>query len=117
LPTFAVSTKDHADVYPGFVAFVSPILLAGLDVRAAGFATLVWLANPAYWAATWLAVTQRELAAAVLGIGAIMLGGLLLVETNLLIGYYVWMNSFLVLEIAITCYALRKEGTRYLGDE
>jgi hypothetical protein len=98
LPAFVVPYPGGELVgegrYLGFEAFFICLFFAVIGLPGSIF---VWLANPTFWVAAML-FGWKKLGMAVFLSGLAVLLGVWLVGTpNIVVGYYVWLGSFVVL--------------------
>ena len=108
LPTFGIKVGDNpSSAEYGFTAFLVSFLAIGGEMYGGPAQFLVWVANPAFWAAAVLfARGDRGLALAA-SCAAALLGCWLLFGELIFVGYYVWKGSMVLLAVASLLRILR----------
>ncbi len=108
LPTFGIQVGDNpSSAESGFTAFLVSFLAIGQDMYGGPAQFLVWLANPAFWgAAVFFARGDRDMALAA-SCAAALLGCWLLFGELILVGFYVWKGSMVLLALASLLRMLR----------
>jgi hypothetical protein len=104
LPAFAIGIEGKRSIDFGYSAFV----IGGCSLFAGPYfgearSFLPWLANPILWLAVVYFVMGRPKQACISGFMATALSATLLIGTVhelILMGYYAWLASFVVLTVA-----------------
>jgi hypothetical protein len=95
LPAFDIVVEGKHDVSPGYAAFLlSLINFGGLG---GGRPFLVWLANPAFVTGVIMFAVRRAKRASLAAGAAAVFGMGFAFEPYILVGYYVWLGSMVLL--------------------
>lgn len=84
--------------YLGFEVFFLCLFFAAIGLHGTIF---IWLANPAFWVAAVLIARKKTGMAAFSSGLAVLLGVWLVGTPNILVGYYVWLGSFMLLFVGV----------------
>ena len=98
LPTFGIVVKGQVVVHDGVDAFTSSLFIA--PFQGGLKAVVVWLANPAFWAAAVFFAVRRNQRALAASLAAVLLSGWHGFGPLLFVGYYVWLVSLAMLAVA-----------------
>src|SRR5262249_4575469 len=94
LPAYTIKFKGEAKIYDGRSAFIAALLTPLIE--GMGYLPLfVWAANPLYGIGLVLAFYKHHCLAAAFGLLALATGTTMLFVYAPLIGYYIWLSSFL----------------------
>jgi hypothetical protein len=98
LPTFAIEVDGHRTWDCGYAAFAACLFNASGLVGNGPI--LVWLANPALWAAAVWFARRRWYASTAAGIVAVLLALSCGFGPLILAGYYLWLTSMVLVTTA-----------------
>lgn len=97
LPAFDIVVEGRAKSEYGFTAFQMAFLALWQEMFGGLVAFLVWVANPAFWAAAILFARGQFSRALAASCAAVLLGCWFVFARLILIGYYVWVASMALL--------------------